>query len=223
MCTSTTRPATSVLNTVHRFPKGGLETSATNSIPGTPRRRPSRALKYARALAGVYPRRAGSIEITCWYSKPGEVYIAWFMARASSPATMSSTQLAATCAPIRNCRMTVARWRCRAACQAGVSPNRIAAAKPMPMAKAMTRPIGGGGGAPPGEGARRHPRGAAGQNPMAEGEGYAPPIRRWIDPCRNFGPYHQEPQDNVAQGRSEEHTSELQSPCNLVCRLLLEK
>src|SRR5688500_19706577 len=33
---------------------------------------------------------------------------------------------------------------------------------------------------------------------------------------------------NVPQGvtiyvRSEEHTSELQSPCNLVCRLLLEK
>src|SRR2546426_4622526 len=28
-----------------------------------------------------------------------------------------------------------------------------------------------------------------------------------------------EPQDD----RSEEHTSELQSPCNLVCRLLLEK
>src|SRR6266446_8278204 len=26
-----------------------------------------------------------------------------------------------------------------------------------------------------------------------------------------------------AQARSEEHTSELQSPCNLVCRLLLEK
>src|ERR1039457_566222 len=26
-----------------------------------------------------------------------------------------------------------------------------------------------------------------------------------------------------AQNRSEEHTSELQSPCNLVCRLLLEK
>src|SRR5256885_4838110 len=31
--------------------------------------------------------------------------------------------------------------------------------------------------------------------------------------------------DNVAKKfqRSEEHTSELQSPCNLVCRLLLEK
>src|SRR5256885_8753931 len=27
----------------------------------------------------------------------------------------------------------------------------------------------------------------------------------------------------AASGRSEEHTSELQSPCNLVCRLLLEK
>src|SRR2546426_6352718 len=27
----------------------------------------------------------------------------------------------------------------------------------------------------------------------------------------------------IVLGRSEEHTSELQSPCNLVCRLLLEK
>src|SRR2546426_6074456 len=33
-------------------------------------------------------------------------------------------------------------------------------------------------------------------------------------------------QDSVlvlSRGRSEEHTSELQSPCNIVCRLLLEK
>src|SRR5256885_11569222 len=29
--------------------------------------------------------------------------------------------------------------------------------------------------------------------------------------------------DVLGQQRSEEHTSELQSPCNLVCRLLLEK
>src|SRR2546426_6346754 len=29
--------------------------------------------------------------------------------------------------------------------------------------------------------------------------------------------------DVGGHGRSEEHTSELQSPCNLVCRLLLEK
>src|SRR5256885_12058955 len=28
---------------------------------------------------------------------------------------------------------------------------------------------------------------------------------------------------NYSKDRSEEHTSELQSPCNLVCRLLLEK
>src|SRR5688500_19582351 len=27
----------------------------------------------------------------------------------------------------------------------------------------------------------------------------------------------------IGERRSEEHTSELQSPCNLVCRLLLEK
>src|SRR5256885_12326350 len=29
--------------------------------------------------------------------------------------------------------------------------------------------------------------------------------------------------DRLVPDRSEEHTSELQSPCNLVCRLLLEK
>src|SRR5256885_9020410 len=31
------------------------------------------------------------------------------------------------------------------------------------------------------------------------------------------------PKDHGTAFRSEEHTSELQSPCNLVCRLLLEK
>src|SRR6266446_9535534 len=31
------------------------------------------------------------------------------------------------------------------------------------------------------------------------------------------------PRGSGGHGRSEEHTSELQSPCNLVCRLLLEK
>src|SRR5256885_8779877 len=31
------------------------------------------------------------------------------------------------------------------------------------------------------------------------------------------------PRVRPPDGRSEEHTSELQSPCNLVCRLLLEK
>src|SRR5256885_3477734 len=47
------------------------------------------------------------------------------------------------------------------------------------------------------------------------------------------GPQHMQAAELGAQGsadskgqgeeRSEEHTSELQSPCNLVCRLLLEK
>src|SRR2546426_7747703 len=32
-----------------------------------------------------------------------------------------------------------------------------------------------------------------------------------------------EPGPSFERWRSEEHTSELQSPCNLVCRLLLEK
>src|ERR1039457_4432907 len=42
------------------------------------------------------------------------------------------------------------------------------------------------------------------------------PTLRWRS--RTFSPI------SPAQcGRSEEHTSELQSPCNLVCRLLLEK
>src|SRR5256885_9751388 len=42
------------------------------------------------------------------------------------------------------------------------------------------------------------------------------------DPARPQGPQSGRP--GGARGvRSEEHTSELQSPCNLVCRLLLEK
>src|SRR5256885_10124571 len=43
------------------------------------------------------------------------------------------------------------------------------------------------------------------------------PRSRW-QPLRPVAGKHGEP-----HLRSEEHTSELQSPCNLVCRLLLEK
>src|SRR5256885_8216343 len=39
--------------------------------------------------------------------------------------------------------------------------------------------------------------------------------------CARSGVHRDGEQD--AQVRSEEHTSELQSPCNLVCRLLLEQ
>src|SRR5256885_4816833 len=45
-------------------------------------------------------------------------------------------------------------------------------------------------------------------------------IRRRIERPQEFR--LEQIEDVVAQ-RSEEHTSELQSPCNLVCRLLLEK
>src|SRR2546426_6918534 len=50
--------------------------------------------------------------------------------------------------------------------------------------------------------------------------------------CVRLGLSHQRPRCSTcttpvdchsARCRSEEHTSELQSPCNLVCRLLLEK
>src|SRR2546426_9891639 len=63
----------------------------------------------------------------------------------------------------------------------------------------------------------------------------APPDRSSTGPRRNglppAGPHDRNSWDSPPQSpatangnvRSEEHTSELQSPCNLVCRLLLEK
>src|SRR5256885_16811171 len=52
-------------------------------------------------------------------------------------------------------------------------------------------------------------------------------LRKRIVPDREMaiGPGNVSARDRIAVGeqRSEEHTSELQSPCNLVCRLLLEK
>src|SRR2546426_6449815 len=43
------------------------------------------------------------------------------------------------------------------------------------------------------------------------------------DAAPGVQPCVQEAKLGLARIRSEEHTSELQSPCNLVCRLLLEK
>src|SRR5256885_10693585 len=49
-----------------------------------------------------------------------------------------------------------------------------------------------------------------------------PPEIEWrIRPLRN--PVRRPRLSASDENRSEEHTSELQSPCNLVCRLLLEK
>src|SRR5256885_7155102 len=42
-------------------------------------------------------------------------------------------------------------------------------------------------------------------------------------PCERDEPLHRTGPGRARHERSEEHTSELQSPCNLVCRLLLEK
>src|SRR3989454_9095788 len=51
-----------------------------------------------------------------------------------------------------------------------------------------------------------------------------PPARAYLDRLQDLA---HAPIQYVSVGthrdRSEEHTSELQSPCNLVCRLLLEK
>src|SRR5688500_20112994 len=49
--------------------------------------------------------------------------------------------------------------------------------------------------------------------------------RRYAGGCHaeHACPGHEVPARHGIPGRSEEHTSELQSPCNLVCRLLLEK
>src|SRR3989454_5504858 len=48
----------------------------------------------------------------------------------------------------------------------------------------------------------------------------------FLDPrlrIRRFTPAEDGRDVGAREQRSEEHTSELQSPCNLVCRLLLEK
>src|SRR6266850_2665440 len=45
----------------------------------------------------------------------------------------------------------------------------------------------------------------------------------WRLASRHKAPWRWVPPPGLVTTRSEEHTSELQSPCNLVCRLLLEK
>src|SRR2546426_7923154 len=46
---------------------------------------------------------------------------------------------------------------------------------------------------------------------------------RLVDGVPDYTPAAMAAQHRALAGRSEEHTSDLQSPCNLVCRLLLEK
>src|SRR3989454_6615793 len=60
----------------------------------------------------------------------------------------------------------------------------------------------------------RSGRPSAARNPAG------PPVPECV---RNVLPPRGRPFSARTGARSEEHTSELQSPCNLVCRLLLEK
>src|SRR2546426_5749793 len=67
----------------------------------------------------------------------------------------------------------------------------------------------------------------------APGDGYPPHLERGAAGARLLHlsrggvrrdqPAAVRPPRGGGRARSEEHTSELQSPCNLVCRLLLEK
>src|SRR2546426_9248242 len=56
------------------------------------------------------------------------------------------------------------------------------------------------------------------------GKAWAPKCSEIVAPwIRAASPRSPAPAPTGRRVRSEEHTSELQSPCNLVCRLLLEK
>src|SRR5256885_14627091 len=62
-----------------------------------------------------------------------------------------------------------------------------------------------------------HPATPATANEQAQSISQLPMLAQALLPAKEL------PWLNVNDLRSEEHTSELQSPCNLVCRLLLEK
>src|SRR6266566_7858005 len=87
---------------------------------------------------------------------------------------------------------------------------------------------------PPGQRAWHRPRRGQGHSPAGGLRPAVPPAAGGADQQRpgsrpDNTPTDQDPPNSrlqfqgIAVDRSEEHTSELQSPCNLVCRLLLEK
>src|SRR2546427_6289021 len=69
----------------------------------------------------------------------------------------------------------------------------------------------------------RSPHGAPSRVPLVVGHGADARLLALHDPVRR-GPLHAGKEGGAGpHARSEEHTSELQSQSNLVCRLLLEK
>src|SRR5256885_2147584 len=77
---------------------------------------------------------------------------------------------------------------------------------------------------------RRHPRQplpghlrVPGADPRADAAPRGPARRTCRRPRLTGARHHERQEAPDPLHRSEEHTSELQSPCNLVCRLLLEK
>ena len=85
-----------------RIPRQAARQAAPAARPGRPGPNPTRS-RVAPA-----PDRSRSRARS---RSPGLAVIARSSARTSSPATMSRTQLAATCAPIRHWRSRLARWR----------------------------------------------------------------------------------------------------------------
>src|SRR5256885_10260830 len=67
----------------------------------------------------------------------------------------------------------------------------------------------------------RRPIEVDGDEPVKPGRSLLARLRRLL--FRRADPLVQAREAPRRPPRSEEHTSELQSPCNLVCRLLLEK
>src|SRR5256885_13077869 len=72
--------------------------------------------------------------------------------------------------------------------------------------------------------------GAVGQQQAGDEHGELQPgagalevVDELVEDVHGSGPFRRKGAGRHHRARSEEHTSELQSPCNLVCRLLLEK
>src|SRR5262249_62419041 len=61
------------------------------------------------------------------------------------------------------------------------------------------------------------------RSPTSPGTGWPAATGCWPAPRASPGPAAPSPRSKLSERRSEEHTSELQSLTNLVCRLLLEK